>query len=358
MSSEVTYELQRKFSIIGLILVIFVIAGLTFFIFNQSNQEQQPEVQKEQDQPPVNKEENQQEKPIVPTETLFVLLREEAAIALIDPTTGKEKSRIDVREKPHFWFVDEVNMIAYVSQPIDYMITVVDLVKEQVIRKIEVNEEPGSVALAKEKLFVLMPGVDEVYIINPLTEVVERELGVGSEPERLLVTRSGSEVFVSESRDAKVSVINPSIEAVVRSYRVENGPFGLAIDRTGRYLYATNAQDNQLTIVPLRQPRNERTLGVGLKPTAVAFTDNSLFAVVANEGDNTISITSVSQEEILATIEVGISPTDIFIDNKGKRAFIANKNDHVVSVIDIEGKRLLQDIVVGKSPVGVFLKAE
>ena len=354
--------LQRKFSIIGLILILLLFAGLTYYIISlflvPPSVEVEEPLDTEETTLPIR--ETGDEEPlqaILPSpkeELLYVISKTAKEVTVIDTVTDERISRVGLPEEADFAYYNKEDNRLYVSHSEDYLISVVNI-NNPTVRKIELNEKPGDLVVANGLIYVVMPEIDEIYVIDPLTEIIEKEIESGKQPQRLTMSKDKSRIFVTNRRSETVDIISTSINAKVDFIKINTQIVGVALDPSERYIYVTNDFDSSITVVPLRVQKRLRTIGVGSNPSSVVFSPTNLVAIATNEGDNTVAIISVSQEQVIDYIEVGLSPADVIITSDGKKAYVANSHDGHISVIDVEQKIKLKDIAVGNAPVALLL---
>ena len=321
MHDELKFGLQRKFGIFGLFVVILLFAGLTFYVVSLFN----PPSPSEEE---VNNSSTNTSKVLLPLahdiipdanpeEFLVVLSSLAKEVSLIDTATEKIVERITLAHEPDFGFFDKTQGRLYISHSDDYVISVVSIKNRILVRRIELTEKPGDLVVADGLIYVIIPEKNKVFIIDPLTEAVEKEIVVGKEPQRIAASNDASLLYVSNFRSDEVQIINPSVQAISNSIRINSRPLGLGLSHTERYLVVTNSVESKITIVPIKFPKRTRSVGVEATPSSVAFTPRDQLVLVTNEGSNVVSFVSLSQDKVVDRVEVGISPVDIVISRNG-----------------------------------------
>tara|TARA_Y100000310_G_scaffold68970_2_gene64312 strand:+ start:18925 stop:20010 length:1086 start_codon:yes stop_codon:yes gene_type:complete len=358
MDDDLKFGLQRKFGIFGLLLVMLLFVGLTFYVFTLFT----PLVIVEESNDSVtNKSLNlTPSAPDIilntdPEELLVVVSSLAKEVVFIDTSTDKIVERIALSYESDFAFFDKTQGRLYIAHSDEYVISVINVKNRLLIRNIELSEKPGDLVVADGLVYIVIPDKEKVFVVDPLTEVVDKEIPVGKEPQRIIASNDASQLFVSNFRSDTVGVINPNVQAVSSSIKINSRPFALGLSRTGRYLAVTNSVESKITIVPLKFPKRTRAVGVETAPSGVAFTPRDQLVLVANEGSNTVSFVSLNQDRVVDSVEVGIAPSNIVISSDGRKAYVANARDDYVSVLDVEGISVVKSILVGDGPIEVFL---
>lgn len=359
---------QKQLGVLGLILVLACIGLLSYTIISwlstaeksntlllpesipvleQNLQETTPDV--------VQQPQQLQQQKKLQQELLSVFLEKSKELVVIDTTDDRIKERFPLLEEPTEVFFHEPDNTFYIAHAKTYFISVFDRRTGTTEKKIELKSRPKGLVVAKGLLYVLLPDISKVLVIDPLTESIEEEIPVNRESERIVLSPREDRILITSKRPEMLTLINPNIRAIADTITLTYAPFGVTVNPTERYYYITNDRDNHISILPLKGSKRERLVPVELKPHSIVITPNDHLALVTNEGSNTVSVISTIQEKVLATFEVGISPTALAVTLDGKKAYIANSRDRTISVLQVESLKKEKEIVVGENPVEVIL---
>jgi DNA-binding beta-propeller fold protein YncE len=211
--------LQRKFSIIGLIIILLLFAGLTYYIISlfltPPTIETPPEKESEEGSEPPE-EVPLEETPVLPVkqkdEFLYVISKAAKEVTVIDTLTDKKINRVSLTKEPDFAYYNKEDKRLYISHSGSYLITVINI-NNPAVRKIELNERPGDLVVVNGLIYVAMPEIDKIYLINPLTEVIEKKIETGKQPQRLALSKDKTRIYCTNKRSETVTVISTSVKA-------------------------------------------------------------------------------------------------------------------------------------------------
>jgi YVTN family beta-propeller protein len=130
-------------------------------------------------------------------------------------------------------------------------VSVVDIVKNEQIKSIEVGLHPSGMALSpdKEKLYIACSNSDLIYVINTSTDEVIEKISVhdaegtlfGSSPNDIAVSPDGKTLYVANGTDNAICMISTGNSSRVSGY-IPTGwyPGSVLTGRNGSTLYVAN----------------------------------------------------------------------------------------------------------------------
>lgn len=138
-------------------------------------------------------------------------------------------------------------------------------------RSTVVPKSSGSIAVSNDDalLFVADADHDMVTVIDTKTQRVVRQVQVGHQPERVLVSPSG-DVYVSNRGSRSVSRLSPNGEAVLATATVGAEPVGLAISADGKQLLVANSMSGTISRLDATTLASHGEVQVGGRPWAIA----------------------------------------------------------------------------------------
>jgi YVTN family beta-propeller protein len=152
------------------------------------------------------------------------------------------------------------------------------------------------ISLDGQELYISCWGCDQVLVFDLNKRAWKQSVKVGDNPNEMLLSPDGKQLFVCNANDNSVSVIHLKSKKVIETLDVAlyaNSPSGsttngLAIDPRTKTLYIANADNNCLAVFDVNTPGKSRPKGfipVGWFPTQVKFINNKIW--VANGKGNT-----------------------------------------------------------------------
>src|ERR1051325_2593406 len=190
-------------------------------------------------------------RPDVDLNTYYVLaLNEEANISVIDPLLGFGSSKL---------------------------LTLVML------------KSPGEDWVQKtsdEKIFVSMPLINQVAVVDTSTWKVVANIDTGMKPTR--VRLQPDERYLWVGNDAGVTVIDTTTLKVVGQVATGNGQHELAFSSDNRFAFVTNEVDGTLSVIDIQKLAKVKALKTGAPTTSIAVSKLANALYLLNEADGSI----------------------------------------------------------------------
>ena len=183
----------------------------------------------------------------------------------------------------------------YAAENLTHKVAVVDLAKQQVVKKIEVGEYPYDCEMERDgkRLYVSNWGSRSLAVIDTATNSVTATIQVGDHPNDIELTRDGKTLYVANANSNTVSVVDTA---------------------TLKELEAIS------TALHPKSP-------AGSTPNAVALSPDEKTLFIANADNNNVAIVDVKKRqaaEVEGFIPTGWYPTSVRVSKDGKRIFVAN----------------------------------
>jgi YVTN family beta-propeller protein len=247
-------------------------------------------------------------RPTIDLNAYFILaLNNEANISVIDPLIGFGGSKL-------------YTLIALKSPGEDWILT---------------NDN--------KRLYVSMPQVNQVAVIDIPTWKVIANVDSGTAPTRVALQHDGRYLWVGN--DSGVTVIDTSTNKVATQLKTGAGHHEIAFSDDDRLAFVTNKDTGTLSLIDIRKLIVSKELKVGSNPAAITFSSLSQTAYVANEGDGTI--VAISGEKNVARIQTEPGVRVISVPQNGHYGFAVNQRQSKVYVFDLSSNRLVQTVPVG-----------
>lgn len=252
-------------------------------------------------------------RPDVDLNTYYVLaLNEEANISVIDPLLGFGSSKL---------------------------LTLVML------------KSPGEDWVQKstdEKLFVSMPLVNQVAVVDTSTWKVVANIDTGMKPSRVRLQPDQKYLWVGN--DAGVTVIDTTTLKAVGQVATGNGYHELAFTNDNRFAFVTNEKDGTLSVIDVQKLAKVKDLKTGAPATSLAFSSlgNALYLV--NEVEGSITVVDTRSQQITTHLQAKPGIRNVRFAPGDRWGFAPNPKEDVVYVFDASTNRLAHTISVAKGP--------
>lgn len=257
-------------------------------------------------------------RPDIDLNTYFILaLNHEANISVIDPLSGFGSSKL-------------YTLVALKSPGADWVMS---------------NDQ--------KRLFVSMPLVNQVAVVDTATWKVVANLDAGTNPQRLALQHDEKYLWVGNDvgdEAGGVTLLDVAALKLVAHLRTGAGHHEIALTDNDRYAFITNQQDGTLSVLDVPGPVKLKDLKVGAHPTGLAFSPLSKAVYVINEGDGAIVVVDGQRREISARMSTTPGLAAIRFSPDGRYGFVINRMTSAVSIFDAATNRLLHTLTLGAAP--------
>ena len=199
---------------------------------------------------------------------------------------------------------------------------VIDAKTQKIDKQFGLDGEAYMSAMSTDskELYISCWGCDHVLVFDLTMQAWKAPIKVGDNPNEMLVSPNGQQLYVCNANDNTVSVINLKTKKVIETLDVAlypNSPSGsttngLAMDPVKKSLYIANADNNCLAVFDVSTPGKSVPKGfipVGWFPTNVKFINNKIW--VTNGKGNTSLATPYGPRPIKNGEEVILHGADV-----------------------------------------------
>ncbi len=209
-----------------------------------------------------------------------------------------------------------------------------------------------AVGASASKLLVADYDDNMVYVVDPGSGRLLKNISVGSNPVKVVVDPTGVLAYVLQEGDSNISIINIERESVERTIPSGDQPTNMAISPDGLKLYVTSFNNNAVYVINTKNGNQDNIMHVGSGPSEIVFTSDGI-ACVANSIDNAIMVIDTSGSKPVKTLNVGVWPEGIGIDPFNRQALIPGFVDGTITIIEINGWSKVQTTSIGGNPLSI-----
>jgi YVTN family beta-propeller protein len=203
----------------------------------------------------------------------------------------------------------------------------------------------------KKRLYVSMPSVNQVAVIDTQTWKVIANLDAGLRPMRIALQHDERYLWVGNDGAAEkrsgVTVIDTETLKVAAQIETGAGPHEIGFTGEDSLAFVTNKQDGTLSAIDIRKLVRVTNTKVGLLPVSIAFSPLAGAVYVANEGDGSIVVLDGWGREIEARIKVQPGLGVVRMTPDGHFGFVVNKATNTVYIFDVSSNRMVHTVTVG-----------
>lgn len=176
---------------------------------------------------------------------------------------------------------------------------------------------------------------DEAAIAKRAEALLDQTKPEDPFPYACVLDEKRSRLYVSLWAQASVAVVDTATRKVLARWPVEEHPNEMLLSKSGSHLFVANANRNTVTVIDTSSGKTVETLAAELRPDSPAgSTPNSLALspdekrlFVANANINAVAVfdvTTPGKSRSLGFIPVGWYPTSVRVTPNGKQLIVAN----------------------------------
>ena len=203
----------------------------------------------------------------------------------------------------------------------------------------------------RKRLYVSMPLVSQVAVIDTITWKVVTSIDAGVKPTRVALQHDGRYLWIgndgADEKASGITVIDTETLKVVAQLATGKGHHELAFTDDDSLTFVTNREEGTLSVIDVRKLAGVKNINIGSLPAALAFSTMSKALYVANEGDGTIVAVDGLRLETLARMKAAPGLRALRILPDGRFGFAVNPATDLLYIFDISTNRLLHVVSVG-----------
>jgi YVTN family beta-propeller protein len=301
-------------------------------------------------------------------DTLLVVNKRDATLALVDPVTLKVTGKIATGEDPHEVAVSEDGRIAVVC---NYgagpnpgtSLTVVDVGAKRELRRFALPGllRPHGIQAVGSRFYITAEGSLAVARYDAAADRIDWIAGTGQDVTHMLVvTRDEKKIYAANIASNSVSVLQlrNTREAALKQIAVARSPEGMDLAPDGSALWVAGvASRNEPARISVIDPKTDsvvRTIPTETKlANRLKFTPDGTRVAVSDPGTYEVSIFDAATGNVVAKIPTAAGPAGLLFTPDGKRLFVACADAAKVQVFDTATWSLTGEIATGTEPDGM-----
>ena len=209
-------------------------------------------------------------------------------------------------------------------------------------------------------LYVSMPGINSVGVINANTNVLKTSVPVGANPLALVETADSKRVYSINQGDNTVTGINTADDTVTPNSPIPVGASPVwGVMSSAGLLYVLNQGDGTISVIQPSTDVVAATINVAPGANYMAFEKHLNRLYVTNPVANTLTVIDLSQPTatVLATVAVSPGPVSVNPLPDGTRVYVASFQSNgttvssAVTVIDTTSNSVRKTIPLPNAAV-------
>lgn len=204
-----------------------------------------------------------------------------------------------------------------------------------------------------KRLYVSMPLVNQIAVIDVPTWKVIANVEAGARPTRVRLQRDGRYLWIGNDaatpESSGVTVFDTVSNKVVAQLKTGAGHHEIVLNDDDSLAFVTNKEAGTLSVVDVRKLAVAREIKIGAGPTTIDFSSLGKTVYVGNEADGTIAAVGGARHEVLARITTKPGLRSIRIPPEGRYGFALNTARNEVYVFDLSANRVIHTIATGQA---------
>ena len=204
-----------------------------------------------------------------------------------------------------------------------------------------------------EKLYVTLPLIDKVALINTRSWVVQSYIDVGAKPTRIAIQPDQQYVWVANDgnkSEGGVTVIETATSKVVATIPTGAGQHDIVISNDNRFAFVSNSETGTVSIIDIRKLEKLSDVKVGPQPMALAASELSKAVYVGSQGDGIITVIDEQKHQVLTRMKTKPGARSIRFAPGGRYGFVINTTQSAVHIFDAASNRMLHEVNIVKAP--------
>ena len=200
----------------------------------------------------------------------------------------------------------------------------------------------------RSKLFVSMPQINKVAVVDTTTWKVTTDIDTGHGPMRLALQPDEKYLWVATK--AAVTVIDTTTKKVAKEIATGAGHHEIAFGSDNKFAFVTNRDDGTLSIIDVPKLVLVKDVKIGGRASSLTFSPLSKALYVTNDVEGSITVVDSQSHKVLATIiaKPGVKP--VRFARGGRWGFVPNPSTSIVYIFDASTNRMVHEQAVGESP--------
>jgi YVTN family beta-propeller protein len=295
---------------------------------------------------------------------LLVLNKEDATLAIVDPSSGQVLGRVPTGQGPHELVTSTDGKLAFASNygtgpAPGHTISMIDIAEVKEVRRIDVApwSRPHGLAFANGKLFFTAEADKRIARYDPATDKIDWQFATGQNTTHMVLpTKDLKTIFTSNIGSDSVSAIEQGAggEWIQTVIPVGKGPEGIDLSPDGKEVWSAHSRDGGVSIIDVATKKVKQTLNVNTKRSnRIKLTPDGKFALISDLDAGDLVVLAAPSRTELRRLPLGKMPEGILIAPDGSRAFVAVNGDNSVAVVDLKTWKVTTRISAGAGPDGL-----
>ena len=203
----------------------------------------------------------------------------------------------------------------------------------------------------QERIFVSMPAINMVAVVDTNTWQVVANIETGAKPMRLALQPDGKYVWVgTDGADGGATVIDAATLKVAARVATGAGHHEIALRDDSKLAFVTNRDAGTLSVIDVQKLAKSADIKIGASAASVAYSPLSQAVYVSDEAGGQIAVVDARAPKVLTRVAARPGVNAVRFAPGGRYGFAANPAANAVYIFDAATNRLIHTVEVGKGP--------
>ncbi len=243
---------------------------------------------------------------------IYIAVSGESKIKVIEPTGFQVTRSFYSGDDPESFAVHPSGLI-FISNEEIAQASVIDPSSGKIITKIEVGIEPEGVSISPDgsTIVVTSESSNMAHFISSSDYKITKNVIVGARPRASCFSNDGKFVFVTSEISGEITKIRVSDGAVVNKVTLSKDmakPKDILLARDGRTLFVAGGRANEIYVVDSLNMTVEDSIKVGRRVWGLSLSSSGKLLFTTDGLDHQVSVIDTDKLKVIKAIKVGKFP--------------------------------------------------
>jgi DNA-binding beta-propeller fold protein YncE len=204
-----------------------------------------------------------------------------------------------------------------------------------------------------EKLFVTLPLINQVAVIDTRSWVVKTYIDTGVKPTTITLQPDQKYVWIghegTQPAASGVTVIDTGTLKVAAQFPTGAGRHEIVVSGDNRFAFVSNSEGKTVSVVDVQKLSKISDVKVGPNPVSLALSELSKAVYAVSDTDGSVAVMD-EKGQLISRIKVKPGAQMLRFAPGGRYGFVLNTKESTLSIFDAASNRLLHEVKVGKAP--------
>lgn len=205
----------------------------------------------------------------------------------------------------------------------------------------------------REKLFVTLPLINQVAVIETRSWKVANYIDTGVKPTSITLQPDQKYVWIGheggQPAASGVTVIDTGTLKVAAQIVTGAGRHEIVVSSDNRFAFVSNRESKTVSIIDVQKLTKLNDVKVGPSPVSLVLSELSKAIYAVSETDGFVTVLD-AQGKLLTRIKVRPGSRVLRFAPGGRYGFVLNTRESLVSIFDAASNRVVHEVKVGKDP--------